>query len=771
MGETGHPDSDEIRRADLGRRWRGFVAELRRRGVLRAVLAYAVVAFAILQVIEPVLHGLRLPDWFLTVVIAILGVGLPVTVVVSWVFNLTPRGFERDSAAARGYARGRAPLRPLLAAAIMGAVLGALLVWGALGLMRDEPRLSLAAADFVNETHDDDLNALSGLLITSLEQSRRLSVMTRSRMFDVLKQLGRGNAERIDETLGREICTRAQVDALVLASIRKFGELYTIDLKVIDPARNEHLFAAREEGRGKESIPAMIDRLGERTRAGLRERSAAISASRKPVSGWATANLEAYRHFFRAEELLARGAAISENPLTTNGLSDELRAAIRLDPDFAVAHFRLGFARRWEGARDALEETEIALAHADRLPPNERCHALAMRTGLRGDWLMAIRLIQGCAEQFPDDKLILIEAGDWLFHRGELGLSIRYFEKTLAIDPAFVLALEHLLTALRDLERGGETLERARAYAALTADDTAFELLAFAYGISEGPEQSLEAVRLGLSSFPRSARLWLATARGHLFAGRVAEAEAADRTLSAIDGDAARWAKLRMYAYRGQYRRLAAANEEAAAKALASGDRERAAVRMAYKAFDLAFGFEDRAGAALAASQAESFGAPSGLFRVYRWLGMAEETAASLSSPSPPVSGDLHLAAVRARTSGPLRDAIRAQEKLASTPDWKHSELYDLARLYLEAEQPGKAIATLQRLQRTYPGVWGMAAFVHSYPRSFYLLGRAYEAAGQPAAALEAYRRFLAIWKDADAELKEPQDAHSRVRALSVAAR
>src|SRR5436305_13122359 len=92
-----HPIGDETRAAAPGNRAMaaGFVAELRRRGVLRAVLAYAVIAFAVLQVVEPVLHGLHLPEWALTTVVIALAAGFPLTIVVSWAFDLTLRGFER----------------------------------------------------------------------------------------------------------------------------------------------------------------------------------------------------------------------------------------------------------------------------------------------------------------------------------------------------------------------------------------------------------------------------------------------------------------------------------------------------------------------------------------------------------------------------------------------------------------------------------------------------------------------------------------------------
>jgi len=70
-------------------------------------------------------------------------------------------------------------------------------------------RIPIAVIDFINETNEPELSGLSGMLITSLEQSKRLSVLTRSRMFDILKQIEINEFERIDESLGRRICKEA----------------------------------------------------------------------------------------------------------------------------------------------------------------------------------------------------------------------------------------------------------------------------------------------------------------------------------------------------------------------------------------------------------------------------------------------------------------------------------------------------------------------------------------------------------------------------------
>src|SRR5439155_23265699 len=72
-----------------------WLQELKRRRVLRALVTYAVVAFAILQVIEPVMHGLALPEWLLKAVVIGLGLGLPITILLAWAYDINPHGIER----------------------------------------------------------------------------------------------------------------------------------------------------------------------------------------------------------------------------------------------------------------------------------------------------------------------------------------------------------------------------------------------------------------------------------------------------------------------------------------------------------------------------------------------------------------------------------------------------------------------------------------------------------------------------------------------------
>ena len=75
--------------------------ELKRRRVFRLIIAYVIVAWAIIEVVTAIEAPLNLPDWFDTAVIVLLGLGFPIAVIMSWVYDVTPEGVVRDDGDAR----------------------------------------------------------------------------------------------------------------------------------------------------------------------------------------------------------------------------------------------------------------------------------------------------------------------------------------------------------------------------------------------------------------------------------------------------------------------------------------------------------------------------------------------------------------------------------------------------------------------------------------------------------------------------------------------
>src|SRR5947208_13895908 len=74
-----------------------LLAELKRRRVFRALIGYGIVAFAVLQIIEPVMHGLHWPEAVLSYVVVGLAVGFPIVVALAWIFDVNAGRIERPA--------------------------------------------------------------------------------------------------------------------------------------------------------------------------------------------------------------------------------------------------------------------------------------------------------------------------------------------------------------------------------------------------------------------------------------------------------------------------------------------------------------------------------------------------------------------------------------------------------------------------------------------------------------------------------------------------
>ena len=116
-------------------------------------------------------------------------------------------------------------------------------------------------------------------------------------MYDLLKQIGKSYVELVYEKIGREICHRADINSLVLTSIRQFGELYSIDLKILDIEKDQYLFSTNVQAEGKKNIPGLIDEISKQTRISLAEKAEEIEKNQRDIASLTTKNLEAFKYY------------------------------------------------------------------------------------------------------------------------------------------------------------------------------------------------------------------------------------------------------------------------------------------------------------------------------------------------------------------------------------------------------------------------------------------------------------------------------------------
>jgi len=644
-------------------------------------------------------------------------------------------------------------------------------------------QIPIAVADIVNETDDPGLDGLSGMLITSLEQSRLLSVLTRSSMFDVLKQMGKGDIVQIDEEVGRAICVEANINVLVVASIRKFDELYSIDLKVFDLNSSAHLFAAKEEGTGRASIPGMIDRLAERTRKGLNEKNASIAASNDKLADVTTANLEAYQSYFQGERYV--------DQIQFDEAKESFKSAIDLDSTFALAQYRLAYVNWWGHETADVQKAQLqrALTLVDRLPEKYRYLLRAQNEVGLGRYEDGIRILKDGEKLYPEDKEILYNIGDFSFHVKEYEDATQYLERVLEMDPTFERALNHLTMTLAATKEFDRALAVGRQYAELTRSPSAYRLLSSIYLASGDTDRALGAVNVGRAANPDDPYIDHQEAMVRCMREEYAAARSLLKSL--VDDSEVAQIKYMSNAslvgcdlYMGKYREALDVAGVSIRLAIEAGDSIDAAILYQLRGMIYAWGWGDDKLAAVEFERADEIaGAIEGESNPERLKGYwankaiyysmrgAQDAAMEVARarlPKDPESVDRvrFFKHWREKNYTGMREAADAILEDTEKSD-KTMVLYFLAEAQLEQGDTDDALKTLEKLQDAPHSSMSRSLF---YPPSFLLSGRARELLGDTRGAIDSYERLLSFWNDADADLTILAEARVRVEALTPAA-
>ncbi len=216
---------------------------------------------------------------------------------------------------------------------------------------------SILLTDFVNTTGDAVFDGtLKQALAVQLEQSPYLNLVPESRIQEALRFMGRKPDERITNDIGREICLRENVKAMLTGSIASLGNHYVVNIGAVNAQTGDSLAREQAEADSKEQVLKSLDKVTSNLRQKLGESLASVQQFDKPLEQATTRSLEALQAF-------SLGQA---EHLKTNDDSaiPHLKRAVELDPDFAMAYATLGVAYLNTGAP---KEGADALRRADEL--------------------------------------------------------------------------------------------------------------------------------------------------------------------------------------------------------------------------------------------------------------------------------------------------------------------------------------------------------------------------------------------------------------------
>ena len=429
-------------------RFQEFVSELKRRRVIRALVVWGIATFAVLQVFEPVMHGLRLPDWTLSFVVVVLGLGFPITAALAWVFDLKATGIERtvspEPAADPARPHGPARLRLALLLLGLGAVAAApgivyFFVWpggerhptAATAAGQVTPAApSIAVLPFVNLSSDKEQEYFSdGIaeeILNALAQVEGLRVIGRTSSFAM-----KGRNEDL-----RAIGQKLNAANLLEGSVRKAGAKVRITAQLIEAAGGSHLWS-QEFDRELTDVFAVQDEIAHAVVAALKLKLKLLpAASQEPR----TTDAEAHDQYLLGLAFLARGSGGAYQRAVT-----ALDRAVKLDPGYAPAWSALARARFW-AADQSVDgnprlEWPLALAAAEKavaLAPGRADGYFArgaMRESTLQDWAGARADLERARALSPGNPGIQTQYASLVAALGRLPEAITALKEAAALDP------------------------------------------------------------------------------------------------------------------------------------------------------------------------------------------------------------------------------------------------------------------------------------------------------------------------------------------------
>ncbi len=523
-------------------RFDSLFSELKKRRVVRVAIAYAVVGWVLIQVAEIAFEAFELPASALQVVIIAVAVGFPVALVLSWLFDITPGGIKRaaDNVEDTATRRAQRPLWRMVASLAVIAVLG----WGAATLIRStmagpdfgDPRKSIIVFPFENQTSSPDLDYLqeasANLLGLAIGQWDDMRVYDDERTGSLLRKRGVESPRDIDFETARDLALEVEVGTFILGAMRLegSGDSLKIEAKAYDTPSGDRLAIYEAVAPADGDPRVAFDELAAR----ILSVSGAPPGERPDLLAQTTHSLDAYREYVIGSRALQL--------LQTDSAGVHLRRAVELDSTFALAYLRLAELDGWIGIeRDEERRSGYiakAVANSANLPPRYRA-LVQFHEAFVGERYSRAREIAGeMISRDSTDVEAWYQLGEAHFHAnpdyiphadtmGNIGTALHAFQKTLALDSAYVLAYLHIIESLNSCRWANPWLCLADSAVYALSNDEVIE--SYGQDVADSIRSAASDERLDVAygwtvAAPTSARARSTLTELLLDAGRIAEA-------------------------------------------------------------------------------------------------------------------------------------------------------------------------------------------------------------------------------------------------------
>jgi TolB-like protein/Flp pilus assembly protein TadD len=434
---------------------KNFFAELKRRNVYKVAIAYAIVAWLLLQAASILFPTFEAPPWTMKVFVAVMALGFPIALVLAWAFELTPEGFKRTEDVDFNKSIRRKTGRELDFFII--AVL--LLVIAILVFQRLRPNVSpavsssleksIAVLPFDNLSRDPDnayfSDGIQDEILTKLAGVGDLKVISR-------KSTAKYKSTPEDlKTVAREL----GVAHILEGSVQRAGDKVRVNVQLLDARIDTHLWA-KSYDRELKDVFAVESEVAQEIADTLQ---AKLSPSQSNALAAApTRDPEAYDLFLKGEYEEHQAESVLD-PEPFDRAQTLYRQALARDPNFALAYARLAHSRLyWHWFIGALTSAQLAevksdidraLTIAPALPDAHLALGEFYYWGYR-DYDAGLRELDRALELQPSSSNSRNLRAAIYRRRGEWKRSLAEFDRAAELDPrdpqiSFNIGLNYLV--------------------------------------------------------------------------------------------------------------------------------------------------------------------------------------------------------------------------------------------------------------------------------------------------------------------------------------
>jgi len=582
---------------------------------------------------------------------------------------------------------------------------------------------SILITDFVNTTADPVFDGtLKKAVAVDLEQSPYINVFPDQKVRQTLQFMGRSPDDRVTADVGREICLRDGIKAILNGTISNLGNQYVVSLDAVNASSGESLAREEVQASSKEDVLNSLHKAGTSLRSKLGESLASLQKYDKPLSEATTSSLEALKALSLGDIEHNAGEEFKALPL--------YQRAVELDPNFAMAYARLGAIYSNMGQVDLSEKNrQKAFELRDRASEHEKLYIMSHYYADSGQLEKGITALELYKQTYPRDMVPYNNLSAIYNQLGQFENALDNARLSVQYDPDSVSGYSNLSNAyagLGRLEESKATLQ-LMVQRKLGASQAHLQLAGIAWAQNDSATMEKE---LQLGNVP----------------------PVGEMTTNAIHSSLA--------ACGGQMKLMRELGVRARENALQLGLKDAAANQLVQEGiFEVIVGEKQRglqdAQGALKISMAPGVVTNAAIIlgiegQDKQAMKLAQEVASK--RPYDTMMQFVMVPLVKASIDLAHGDAAKAIDQTDGALVYSRVNtglLYLRGLAYLKLGQAGDAVQAFQKIQT----LRGISTFDAAIPLANLGLARAYEAQGDHVHSRMAYQDFFAAWKEADPDV------------------